>query len=907
MNWYRRAARLGTAVRGSLGVPRAERVPVVGNPASRDRSDQRERRQMRAVAPLVMAALLPALLKAQGPAFTLASSPLEIRRPVRHHLFFDVNSPSSGAFGYEDGDFEAWVYPIKAAADVHLEFLGGEEGPVEGEENAAAVEVRPESFTRVISSDSFTLKETLFAPVGKSGIILVLHGQIAQPMKVRVLCKPVLELMWPGANPSIWRGFDDKLHGIVVQDASGGWASAVAAPGAANVTLPLDPDQMALEVTLTPQQARQGFPIVFTASRDGLPALAVQVHDLEQNFQPLYAQTAADFQKFLTNSTQLSTDQPALDRAYQWSLISLHRALVHNPYLGTGMVAGYSVSSYNDRPGYGWFFGRDQMWAEQATTAAGSLEASRDAIAFLTRFQRADGRIPHEISQSASLSDWFKKYVYPWVSTDSTPLYIIGCADYYNATGDRKFVQQYWPNVQMAYHFLLTGELDADGFLFNGPKGEGWIEGGRLFPVQAEMYQQGVWAEALRGYAQLADAMHEGNIAQQARQRRQQVLAKMESLYWLPKQGYYSYATLLPNDKRPHVTTADGHLVSTELTVLPAVPLWWTEMQPDRALSTLRAMAGAALDTDWGERILSNQSTLFDPTGYHYGSVWPLFTGWASVAAYKYGQPELGYRLLLQNAQQEDEGPGSQIPVSPAGQVDEVFSGRFYRAISTSSHHQIWSSAMVTSPLLLGMAGLHFDAPHQQIGFAPLLPDDMHRLSVTHVPCGSGTCDLSYEITPSAIVAHFASTAGFRYQFTASLPGNAAFGKATLDGHALRPTSAPQIWGAVLRESFSIPAGTHEVRIAWRGGTDVYDRGGPDHLGQTSDHLKIVGRSYAANGEETVDLEGIAGKTYVLSLRGKIARVEGASPAPGHPDQVTVTLPPGSGFVPAHLKVIPKR
>lgn len=869
MNWYRRAARLGTAV--------------------------------------VVAALLPALLKAQNPAFTLASSPLEIRRPVRHHRFFDVNSPSSGAFGYEDGDFETWVYPVKVVAGVHLEFLGGAEGPVRGEENAAAVEVRPGSFTRVISSDSFTLKETLFAPAGKDGIILVLHGQIDQPLQVRIIFRPVLELMWPGANPSVWRGFDAKLHAAVVQDASGGWASAVAAPGAVNAEIPLRPNQMALQVTLTPQQAREGFPIVFTASRDGLTTLAGKVRDLEQNFQPLYQQTAAGFQKFLADSTQFSTDQPGLDRAYQWSLVSLHRALVHNPYLGTGMVAGYSVSSYNDRPGYGWFFGRDQMWAEQATTAAGSLAASRDAIAFLTRFQRADGRIPHEISQSASLSDWFKKFIYPWVSSDSTPLYIIGCADYYSATGDPKFVEQYWPNVQKAYHYLQTGEMDSDGFLFNGPKGEGWIEGGRLFPVQAEMYQQGVWVQALRGYAQLADAMHDNGAAQQARQLRRQVLDKMESLYWLPRQGYYSYATLLPGDQRPHVTTPDGHLVSTERTVLPAVPLWWTEMRPDRAQSTLRAMAGAALDADWGERILSEDSKLYDPIGYHYGSVWPLFTGWASVAAYKYGQPELAYRLLLQNAQQEEAGPGVQIPVSPAGQVDEVFSGRFYRAISTSSHHQIWSSAMVTSPLLLGMAGLDFDAPQRQIGFAPLLPDDVHRLAVAKVPCGRGSCDLSCEVTPSAMIAHFSSTAGFSYHFTASLPGNAAFGKATLDGHSLRPTAAPQNWGSVLRESFSIPAGTHELRIAYRGGTDIYYRGGPDHMGQTSDQLKIVGRSYQASGEEQVDVEGVAGKSYVLTLRGAVARVEGASPVDGHPDQVMLTLPQGSGFVSAHLTVVPKR
>ena len=54
--------------------------------------------------------------------------------------------------------------------------------------------------------------------------------------------------------------------------------------------------------------------------------------------------------------------------------------------------------------------------------------------------------------------------------------------------------------------------------------------------------------------------------------------------------------------------------------------------------------------TDWGHRILSERSHLYDPLSYHYGSVWPLFTGWASVAAYRYGRPHVGYQALMANA-----------------------------------------------------------------------------------------------------------------------------------------------------------------------------------------------------------------------------------------------------------------
>ena len=41
--------------------------------------------------------------------------------------------------------------------------------------------------------------------------------------------------------------------------------------------------------------------------------------------------------------------------------------------------------------------------------------------------------------------------------------------------------------------------------------------------------------------------------------------------------------------------------------------------------------APARSPTDWGARILSNRSALYDPLSYHYGSVWPLFTGWAAM------------------------------------------------------------------------------------------------------------------------------------------------------------------------------------------------------------------------------------------------------------------------------------
>ena len=90
--------------------------------------------------------------------------------------------------------------------------------------------------------------------------------------------------------------------------------------------------------------------------------------------------------------------------------------------------------------------------------------------------------------------------------------------------------------------------------------------------------------------------------------------------------------------------------------MLPAVPLWWGTLDEARAQSEIDHLGAAALATDWGQRILADDSELYDPLSYHYGSVWPLFTGWTAMAAYRYGRPHVGFQALMANALLTDVG-----------------------------------------------------------------------------------------------------------------------------------------------------------------------------------------------------------------------------------------------------------
>jgi len=60
----------------------------------------------------------------------------------------------------------------------------------------------------------------------------------------------------------------------------------------------------------------------------------------------------------------------------------------------------------------------------------GIFSSARTALEFVSKYQREDGKIPHEISQGANFVDWFKGYPYPYASADATPLYIMAMNDY---------------------------------------------------------------------------------------------------------------------------------------------------------------------------------------------------------------------------------------------------------------------------------------------------------------------------------------------------------------------------------------------------------------------------------------------------------------------------------------------
>ncbi len=329
-------------------------------------------------------------------------------------------------------------------------------------------------------------------------------------------------------------------------------------------------------------------PIVITGSVKGVAEARATYEHVLANVPALFERNVAHYKRLLDETVDISTPDPRLDTFYRWAKIGVDKGVATNPFLGTGLIAGFRTSGESERPGFAWFFGRDAIWTTFALNAAGDVDTTPAALTFLRKFQREDGKIPHEISQSASLLPWFTAYPYAWASADATPLYIVGHADDWRARGDMAFLKEAWPSLVKAWRFSAATDTDGNGLIENTKVGHGWVEGGALSPPHEEIYLQGVWVEAQRGLALMADAMGDAATSKAATAGAERTRRAIEEIFWQAPTHAYAYATKLPRTERILAEPGPGRerrqqgldaiaeaRLYDERTVLTAVPLWW--------------------------------------------------------------------------------------------------------------------------------------------------------------------------------------------------------------------------------------------------------------------------------------------------------------------------------------------
>ena len=803
----------------------------------------------------------------QKAPINLPESGLVLRGSPQPLRFFDVTGRKAAVFGKQNGQFEAWIYPVKLLHSFRLQFQ--QEGQVEavrGEALLRQVVTRPESTTLIYVHPDFSVREIIWTPLNEPAVAIYFEVDSAKPLDITAAFVPDFKPMWPasfGGQHSSWLAAEKAF---ALTDVTGGPTALVGSPAVSSFTEFTD-HQLASGETLlrmhfTSEQSRSLLPPLVMSFSMESEAKAIDIyHDVLARSQELFQQRVEHHRQFLARTFSFESPDAGLNQDFQWAKNSLDFGWVCHPKYGCGLIAGYGPSGTGERPGFDWWFGGDAMMSSWALEDVGDLEGALQALRFLKARQRADGKIMHEMTQSIDLLDWFGKFRYAYYHADTTPMYLYSLGQYWRRTGDRKFLDEFWESAKQAYAYCLSTVTPDDGLMDNTKAGLAAVEVGVLRgKVVKDIYLEGFWVGALEAMAPMAAAKEDKSLSQDATRRGTKALESLQKNWWSPEQRAFVFGL-----------SADGQrtdLIGVWPSILLAIS---DQIEPKQGTAAAAVFAKPDLATDWGVRWLSNQHALYDPLSYNNGTAWPFMSGFAAWAQYRHGLPLSGFSIWASVAQ--------LTGLSSPGGVPELMNGDRFLPGEFAVPQQLFSSDGVILPAVRGLLGLETRGLSAganaalQLTFAPSLPADWPFVRFQRYAIGDG--HLSGEILqqPSQTILQvsYDGVSPIHVNLMPALPAAARVKGVRLDGKAVK--FAIQEFGGFVRVEIE-PVILHAsqkltLTVEYEGGIGLVPPMPHPQPGERTSSLKILDVGSNTQSPRCVvrmTVSGLGGRTYPLQI-----------------------------------------
>ncbi len=809
--------------------------------------------------------------------------------------YYDVEGRRALIMGKENGGIdELWVHPFMVLRDYQVGVVSGDS--VAWLKNMPLkVEIRPEALTRIYNTPFGELREIVFPSLEKAGGILNYTADTKQPLHLVIKFRSNLRWMWPYAQTAIGNvgyGYDSRLNALHLKDSAGDFYCVIGGDEKPEAHLtgqfediswkqgafsgsPSTLNQVyhAFEYTLNDNN-NFTLNMALVGTNTGKSEAIEQYNSLLGNIQGEYDICANHFLNLVQDKLYVESPDQEFNRLWKWAVIGTDRFWVNTPGVGRALVAGYATTArgwggaqkISGRPGYAWYFGRDSEWSCFAIDGYGDFNSVKTQLEFLQKYQGLTGKIFHEISTSG---------VVHYDASDATPLYVILAAHYLRASGDTDFIKESWPHIKKAMDFLYSTDTDGDMLIENTNVGHGWVEGGKLWGAHTTFYLAALWAKTLEDAAYMAEHTGKNELIEKYRNDAARVKKIVNDDFWNDTTGFFNYGKM-----------KDGSY-NTERTIFPAVAMSFGVLDLSKTGTMLEKYAGNGFTANWGMRTLSSESPLFSPYGYHYGSIWPLFTGWASLAEYAGGNPEQGFTHMSDNLYIKNNWE--------LGFVEEVLRGDVYEATGVCPH-QCWSETNILHPGIQGMIGWKPDAPAHFAELAPQLPLSWDKVTIHNLRTGNSVMQFTSQTakTESRYNFHLTSGNSFNLQFNPHLPHGMIIEKITVDGNEISLTVNPD-------SGITIPIevrGDHELIIQHHKGIEALPVITRPKPGDKALGYRLV-RSGLSGNKFTMEVEGLPGTENVfkvMSFDQKIKNVIGGT-VTGLDDrginEISVTFPDG--------------
>lgn len=830
-----------------------------------------------------------ALASAPDAATTMAQESLSLTTDtVAPRRFIAVHGRRALLDGYADSGLEVWAYPVQLIKNYEIGFRPqGATSEIPGATILRRIVYRPDEITRIYIGPNFIVREKLFVPLKTPGAIVAYTVESQNPVDIVVRFMPVLNLMWPAGIGGQDVNWNAAASGYLVTEQTHRFSAVIGStavvahdevfnrPGS-----PATPAGLAFTIRPTGSDRTRTASVVVASGDGNATSLNRLVTTWTETSDQLEREAEQHYADLRSNGLQIETPDVDLNRDLAWAEVALDQAWVCNPYLGCGLVAGYGPSRGARRPQYAWFFAGDAMVAVQALLSAGEYDRARAALDFITKYQDTKtGMIWHEMSQSAGLIDWVGKYPYMFVHVDISFQYLNTVAEYVAASGDKRFLQDHWSSVQLAYRYCQSLIDPTDGLPHIPPGKEGGDEQDRM---SDELTLSASWVEASNAFSEMATWMGDASGAAAARKASEQARESAAKRYWDPKQKFWidGYS---PSGREILNRSSGGDVAITQHL--------FSEPQEQ---SLLDELASPNFQTDWGARSTSIASGVFDPDSYAKGSVWAVGTAAAATAFWDAHRPATALAIW--------RGLIPWCSLDSLGHMDEVLAGDYFHEQTESVPEQTWSSASFFHTAVRGLLGLHVDGVTRRVVFAPHIPADWNAVTVRNIQLPKAKIDFIWTRSSdgSALEAVNRGDA-VHLIYSPEIPLGSTLKDARWNGKPIHGRVEAHDQDAHAKVDVELPHGTSHITLDYSGGVSLVLPQVQPLLGDSSRAMKLI--DVKLNGSRyTVDAQVDSSQSSNFQLRTdrKMIAVHGATWKSLSTDTYELTVPTSETSQPSH-------
>lgn len=499
-----------------------------------------------------------------------------------------------------------------------------------------------------------------------------------------------------------------------------------------------------------PAHSSATIPFTISGSYQSSSQVRETYRDVQKNTVQLLKEKKERY-KALAAKTQLTIPDKDIQQAFNWLKYNSDWLIRDAPEVGRGLAAGL--------PDYPWWFGVDNEYSLQGVLAIGNFDIVYKTIDLLVKesekTNKGNGRILHEMSTNGA--------VFNPGNINETPQFATLIWTVYKWTGNKEFLQKYYPVVNKGLNWLMK-ENDKDGNLL--PDGFGMME---IHGLNSEMidvaaYTQKAFADA----AEIASEMGDKALSTKYQQAALQLKQKINRDFWVTESQ--SYADFIGTKEqtlhliKDAIVRADTlkkpwamtELKATEAKVLglPAktkkgfvlfhnwvvnTPMEMGIADTAKALIALEmghkfvnpyGMFVTGIDRDESAGKDASSSAKGKKTFTYTGAVMTLPTGVQAIAENNYGRPDKALDYLKRMTRAFSFAlPGSMYEVSPDY-------GMFTQA---------WTLYSYAIPLVRQFFGIQPMASKKFICIQPQMPSTWDNAQLENVTVGNNQLKVIYD------------------------------------------------------------------------------------------------------------------------------------------------------------------